>query len=50
MNDGKFKEIFEEVYSDSSLKNTPWFHTMGNHDYYGNAQAQIDYTAKSNRW
>jgi tartrate-resistant acid phosphatase type 5 len=32
------------------LVNTPWFHTLGNHDHYGNAQAQIDYMSKSNRW
>ena len=48
--DRQFKEIFEEVYSASQLVNTPWFHTLGNHDYLGNYQAQTDYMAKSNRW
>lgn len=32
------------------MRNTPWFFILGNHDHYGNAQAQIDYTFKSNRW
>ena len=48
--DPQFKEIFEEVYSASQLKNTPWFHTLGNHDYLDNYQAQTDYMALSNRW
>jgi tartrate-resistant acid phosphatase type 5 len=50
VDDEKFHEIFEEVYKGNELLNTPWFHVLGNHDHYGNAQAQIDYTAKSNRW
>lgn len=48
--DDKFREIFEEMYSADNLKQSPWFQTLGNHDYYGNAQAQVDYTAISNRW
>ena len=48
--DKKFNEIFEEVYKGNELLNTPWFHILGNHDHYGNPQAQIDYTANSNRW
>jgi tartrate-resistant acid phosphatase type 5 len=48
--DPQFKEIFEEVYSASQLKNTPWFHTLGNHDYLDNYQAQTDYMALSKRW
>lgn len=40
---------FENVYTDFSLQND-WFVALGNHDYRGNIQAQIDYSAKSRRW
>ena len=45
-----FKDTYEKVFNTDYLKNNPWFITLGNHDHYGNAQAQIDYTKKSNRW
>lgn len=40
---------FENIYTDYSLQNN-WFVTLGNHDYRGNIQAEIDYSAKSRRW
>ena len=49
-NDKLFDTIFEKTYTASQLKNTPWFHILGNHDYYGNVQGQIDYQSRSNRW
>jgi len=49
-NDPIIKEVFEETYTANQLVKTPWFHCLGNHDHYGNAQGQIDYTNKSNRW
>ena len=48
--DHRFEDTFEDVYDSEHLIKTPWFHQLGNHDHYGNAQAQIDYTSKSNRW
>lgn len=47
--DSHWKESFEEVYTHPSLA-TPWYVTLGNHDYKGNIQAQIAYTQFSNRW
>lgn len=40
---------FENVYT-HHLLHEPWFIALGNHDYEGNVQAQIDYTAVSRRW
>ncbi len=40
---------FENVYKGFSL-NVTWNVVLGNHDYRGNPQAQIDYTKRSKRW
>ncbi len=40
---------FEQVYTAHSLQN-PWYVALGNHDYKGNVQAEVDYTKISRRW
>jgi len=40
---------FENIYTHPSLL-VDWFCVLGNHDYRGNPQAEIDYTKKSRRW
>jgi tartrate-resistant acid phosphatase type 5 len=47
--DKQWKTSFENVYTDESLQ-VPWYITLGNHDYLGNIQAQIQYTYQSKRW
>ncbi len=47
--DPQWKYSFEEVYTGYAL-NRDWFIALGNHDYQGNIQAQIDYSAISRRW
>ncbi len=47
--DPQWASSFEKVYTDQSLF-VPWFVTLGNHDYRGNPQAQIDYAKVSKRW
>lgn len=49
VHDPAWKSSFEEVYTAPSLQ-VPWYVTLGNHDYRGNAQAQLDYSAASHRW
>jgi tartrate-resistant acid phosphatase type 5 len=44
-----WNDSFEAVYDAPSLQ-IPWHVALGNHDYHGNAQAQLDYSAKSRRW
>jgi tartrate-resistant acid phosphatase type 5 len=40
---------FENVYRSHSLQ-IPWYVALGNHDYQGSVQAQIDYARKRQRW
>ncbi len=47
--DKHWENSFEKVYKEESLQ-IPWYVVLGNHDYMGNVQAQIDYSKKSDRW
>lgn len=47
--DPQWKTSFEDVYKAPSLQ-VPWYVALGNHDYRGNAKAQIDYSKTSTRW
>ena len=49
VDDAHFKLSFESVYTAASLQ-VPWRVILGNHDYCGSCQAQIDYSKKSKRW
>ena len=40
---------YEQIYTAHSLQN-PWYVVLGNHDYKGNIQAEIDYGKISRRW
>jgi hypothetical protein len=47
--DIQWKLKFESVYNQPSLQ-MPFLAILGNHDYYLNPQAQIEYTFVSSRW
>jgi tartrate-resistant acid phosphatase type 5 len=47
--DPLWRSSFEAIYSAPSLQ-IPWYVALGNHDYRGVPQAQIDYSKVSNRW
>lgn len=47
--DPHWRRSFEDVYTSPALQ-TPWYAALGNHDYRGLAQAQVDYTRLSHRW
>jgi tartrate-resistant acid phosphatase type 5 len=49
VDDPKWKTSFEDVYKAPALQ-APWYAALGNHDYHGDSQAQLDYAAKSSRW
>lgn len=51
VDDPQFRETFEQVYDGEHLGLLTWHAVLGNHDYDGNPQAQIAYTAVSGgRW
>jgi tartrate-resistant acid phosphatase type 5 len=49
VSDPLWKTCYEDIYSAKSL-HTPWHAVLGNHDYGGVPQAQIDYSGVSKRW
>ena len=49
VDDPQWMNSFENVYRSNALQ-IDWHPVLGNHDYHGSAQAQIDYTKKSRRW
>ncbi len=46
--DTQFQSKFESIYKQSALKDLKWYLTLGNKDYGGNTQAQIDYSLFNN--
>jgi acid phosphatase len=49
VNDLQWQTSFEKVYTAPSLQ-VPWRVILGNHDYRGNCDAQIEYSKQSPRW
>ena len=47
--DPQWESSFERIYTAPSLQ-LPWYAVLGNHDYRGVPQAQIDYAIGSGRW
>lgn len=49
VSDPHWQSSFEQVYTDHALQ-VEWNAVLGNHDYRGNPQAEVDYTKLSRRW
>jgi tartrate-resistant acid phosphatase type 5 len=47
--DTLWRSSYENIYSGAPLQ-CPWYVALGNHDYAGNVQAEIDYSKSSSRW
>jgi hypothetical protein len=49
--DRQWDSSFEEIYTHPALARPPWYAVLGNHDYGGDVQAQIEHTGMgSGRW
>lgn len=48
--DTKWQTHFRQVYDTSELGNITWHAVLGNHDWLGDVQAQIDYSASDPHW
>ena len=49
LDDPYWQTSFERIYTAPALQ-SPWRIILGNHDYRGNVQAQLDYSRLSPRW
>ena len=49
IDDPNWEDSFEDVFNGFFL-NCPWYVVLGNHDYRGSIEAEINYTYKSQRW
>lgn len=49
VSDPQFRDSFEDIYSAPSLQR-PWYVVLGNHDYEGSPNAEIEYSTRSARW
>ena len=47
--DDHWQKSFEDVYTAPAL-GVPWYAILGNHDYHGNCDAQLEYARQSSRW
>lgn len=47
--DPQWTESFENIYKAHSL-HCDWYPVLGNHDYRGNPEAQLEYSKRSRRW
>ena len=50
VDDPKWRSSYEDVYTGDHLGPLPWYVALGNHDYGGVPQAQVEYTGVSRRW
>ena len=49
VDDPQWKTKFEDVYKDRSLQ-IPIYPSLGNHDWKGNPQAQVEYSQRNKNW
>ncbi len=48
--DKLWKKSFEDIYTGENIKDVDWYVSLGNHDHYGNEDAQIEYSHINPKW
>ena len=48
--DHRFNDVWANVFNGSNIESVPFYVVAGNHDHYGNATAEVDYSHVSSRW
>lgn len=48
--DPQWQTKFEGIYDLENIKNLPWVAVLGNHDYRGSVNAQVEYGKINSRW
>ncbi len=50
VDDKLWKKSFEDIYTGEHIKDVKWYVSLGNHDHYGNEDAQVEYSKKNPKW
>lgn len=48
--DKLWKKSYEDIYNGANIKNVDWYPVLGNHDHYGNEEAEIEYSKINPHW
>lgn len=48
--DKLWEKSYESIYNGNAIKETDWYPVLGNHDHYGNEQAEIEYSKLNPHW
>ena len=48
--DKLWKKSFEDIYTGENIKDVNWYVSLGNHDHYGNEDAQVEYSSVNPKW
>lgn len=48
--DKLWKKSYEDIYNGDAIKSVDWYPVLGNHDHYGNENAEIEYSTINPHW
>jgi 3',5'-cyclic AMP phosphodiesterase CpdA len=48
--DKLWKKSYEDIYNGDAIKSVDWYPVLGNHDHYGNEEAEIEYSKINQHW
>lgn len=48
--DALWKKSYENIYNGDAIKHVDWYPVLGNHDHYGNEDAEVEYSTINPHW